>query len=231
MKLVLPTPPGWSRLQLVEGELLQSPDRKLSLLVLPLEGAKLTAATWLWSALVYRIPPNIEPANITNGQIKTAIGWTAVTVEAEIGTSARFVAYFSFLDLSATVIATCTDLGMTEWRDLVIWSLYLAVPDLSGDRISGVAELLGGPPPAARQHDVTLPTEPWRRAFSGGDVVLVPRLDPDSGFIRRAAGLTPQRTVAQLFSEFDTPPALGITQGGEYFAIAARRDHEQQQVL
>jgi hypothetical protein len=225
MKLVVPTPPGWSRLQLVEGELLRSPDRKLSLFVLPLEGAKLVATSWLWSALVYRVPANVEPTNIVNGQLTTAFGWTALTVEADFGTEARrFVAYFSFLDLSATVIATCTDLELAEWRDVVIWCLYHASPDFSGDRISGVAALLGGAPPTARHFEGMLLTEPWRRAFSGGDVVLVPRLEPDSGVIRRTAGLTPLRSVAQLFSDFDMPPELGITQGGDYFAIAAQHD-------
>jgi hypothetical protein len=215
-------------LKLAEGELLRSPDRKLSLLVLPLEGAKLVVTTWLWSALLDRVPADVEPTNITNGQLTTAIGWTALTIEADFGPETRrFAAYFSFLDLSATVIATCTDLAMPEWRDLVIEMLYLSSPDLSGDRISGLAELLGSAPPTARQPEGPLTAEPWRRAFSGGDVVLVPRLDPDSGVIRRTAGLSPLRTVAQLFSGFDSPPELGITQGGEYFAIATKRDQTQ----
>lgn len=229
MKLLVPTPPGWSRHQVADGELLRAPDRALELLVLPLEGAKLAAPAWLYSALLYRRrQPDAEPADITNGQLETATGWTALTVEARIGTESRFVAYFSFLDLAATVIATCSDADVATWRGDIIAILYHATPDFSAERITCLRELLGGPPPTARADRGALSIDAWRRTFSGGDAVLVLRADPDSGWIRCAPGQTPLRTTRQLFSTFDAAPELGITDEGEYFAIAAaRRDHTQ----
>jgi len=229
MKLSVPTPPGWSRRQVAGGELLRAPGRDLELLVSPIEGAKLEPPKWLWTALVQGLrPPVEEPTQIINGQLKTAAGWMALTVEAQIGAAARFVAYFTFLDLAATVIATCTDGPASQWRDEVIAILYVTTPDFSGS-ITGLGELLGGPPPISRADPGPLPSDlPWRRAFSGGDVVLVPRLDPDSGWIRRAACQTPRATAAQLFSGFDARPELGVTGEGEYFAIAtAARDGAQ----
>lgn len=229
MKLSVPTPPGWSRQQVAEGELLRAPNRALELLVLPLEGAKLAPPVWLYSALRYRRPqPEFEPTHITNGQLETATGWTALTVEAQIGAESRFVAYFSFLDLAATVIATCSDGNVAEWRSDVIAILYRATPDFSSERSTGLRELLGGPPPTARGERGVLSADAWRRTFSGGDAVLVARDAPESGWIRCALGQTPQRTTQQLFSGFDSAPELGITDEGEYYAIAAaRRDHTQ----
>ena len=223
MKLVLPVPPGWSRVQGVEGEIVRSPDGTIELLVLPLGGAKIQPAGWLWAALVHG-RPGVEPTNISNGQLMSANGWLAVTVEAALGTEGRFVAYFTFLDLSATVIATCTDRAIPDWRNDVISILYLALPDFAGSGIVGIRELLGAPPPLARAGGERLPPELWRRTSSGGDVVLVPRLEPDAGWIKHSAGLTPLRTVGELFAEFETPPELGITDEGEYFAIATRRE-------
>lgn len=232
MKLSVPTPPGWSRHQVADGELLRAPDRPLELLVLPLEGARLAPAAWMYSALLdWRREPTAEPTDLTNGQLETAIGWRALTVEARVGTVSRFVAYFSFLDLAATVIATCANAGVAEWRAEVIEVLYRATPEFSSERIAGVRELLGGPPPTTRTARPAWSADAWRRTFSGGDAVLVLRDDPDSGWIQCAAGHTPPRTAHQLFGGFDAPPELGITDEGEYFAIAAARRDQTQRAL
>lgn len=229
MKLSVPTPPGWSRHEDAEGELLRAPDRPLELRVLPLEGAKLAPAAWVYSALLdRRRQPTVEPTHITNGELETATGWRALTVEAQVGTEARFVAYFSFLDLAATVIATCADAGLPAWRAEVIEILSRATPDFTSERITSIRELLGGPPPITRTDRAALSIDAWRRTFSGGDAILVLRDAPDDGWIRCAAGQTPPRTAAQLFAGFDGPPELGITDEGEYFALAAaRRDQTQ----
>jgi|GEM_PF-5969731 len=229
MKLTVPTPPGWLRQQLVSGELLKAPSRDLSMIVMPIEGAKLEPLKWLWSALVhadersssvYDLDEDPDPSKFVTGQIKTIGSWTALTVEGKVGTESRLVAYYTFLDLSATVIVRCTDGDVAEWKDEVIAILYRAMPDFSQDRPTCLAEILGAKPPLLRA-PVTLPPHTWRRASSGGDAVLIARLDPDAGWIRISAGLTPQRNFPEMFAELeDAWPELGITDEGEYFAVA-----------
>lgn len=231
MKLSVPTPLGWTRTSVAEGELLRAAEGGLQLLIMPIEGAKLEPPKWLWTVLARGAPLLIEPDPIINGQLKTAAGWMALTVEAQVGTEWRFVAYFTFLDLCATVVATCGERPADEWRDDVIAILYEATPDFSG-AVTGLAELLGGPPPATRIDPGPMAADnPWRRAFSGGDVVLVPRMYPDAGWIRRSTARGPVRPVAQLFGAFDAKPELGVTDEGEYFALATSELDETQRTL
>lgn len=239
MRLTVPTPPGWLRQQVAGGELLKAPSRGLELLVLPLGGAKLEPPKWLWTALVYggeqpELDPGTEPSSVQNGQLVTAGAWRALTVEGTVGAESRFVAYFTFLDLSATVIARCAS-DISEWRDEVIGILYRATPDFSQDRSTCLAELLGARPPVMRALPAMLPPQTWRRAYSGGDVVLIPRLDPDSGWIRITSGLTPLQTIPLLFSELDKTwpvrPELGVSEEGEYFAVASSQQGRTQRTL
>jgi len=239
MRLTVPTPPGWLRQQVAGGELLKAPSRELELLVLPLEGAKLEPPKWLWTALLHAgeqpgLEPEIEPINVVSGELTTVGAWRALTVEGKVGAESRLVAYFTFLDLSATVIARCGS-EISEWRDEVIGILARAVPDFSQHRSTCLAELLGAKPPVKRAPPATLPPHTWRRASSGGDVVLIPRLDPDSGWIRVTSGLTPLQWIPQLFSELDpgwpVRPELGITEEGEYFAIASSQRGRTQRTL
>ncbi len=239
MRLTVPTPPGWLRQQVAGGELLKAPSRDLELLVLPLEGAKLEPPKWLWVALLHGgkqpgLEPEIEPVNVLNGQLKTTGAWTAVTVEGTVGAESRFVAYYAFLDLCATVIVRCRS-EIAEWRDEVIEILSRATPDFSQEGSTCLAELLGAKPPIEHAPPVTLPTHTWRRASSGGDVVLIPRLDPDSGWIRITSGVRPLQWIPQLFAGLDdgwpVRPELGITDEGEYFAIASSRGGRTQRTL
>src|SRR5690606_5377248 len=157
MHLVVPTPDGWRRQRVAGGELLRAPDRALELLVLPIEGAKLEPVKWLLQALVYGGGPRpaIEwdvraPRDVVQGQLMTVAAWTALTLEANVGDEFHFVAYFSFLDLCATVIARSPH-PVSEWRDEVIEILRHAEPDFTPDRITCVADLLDVKPPVIRQ--------------------------------------------------------------------------------
>lgn len=229
MRLTVPTPPDWLR-QPVDGcEMLKAPSGDLQLLVLPLEGAKLVPAKWIWLALVHGgeqpgLAPPIEPTHVVSGQLTTTGAWTALTVEGTVGAEHRLVAYFTFLDLCATVVARSAR-DISAWRDEVVGILSRATPDFTQDRSTCLAELLGATPPEKRAPPVTLPPHTWRRASSGGDVVLISRLDPDSGWIRITSGVTPLRWIPDLFSELDKEwpvrPELGITDEGEYFGIAS----------
>ena len=226
MKLAVPTPPGWRRQKVAGGELLRAPEGACDVLVLAIEGAQLEPVKWLWKALAYGGPtrPAIdwntpELTEVVQGQLKSITEWTAVTVEARVGDEYRFVAYFTFLDLSATVIARSLH-PISAWRDDVIEMLAESGPDFTPERITCLAELLDAPPPLARQ-PIELPRV-WRRTFSGGNVVLVPRMKPDSGWIQQTMQLAPLRSVPELFEELrDAKPELGITEDGEYFAIGS----------
>lgn len=227
MNLSVPTPDGWLRQIVARGELLRAPAGALELLVLPIEGAKLAPAKWMYEALVYggASRPAIEwdarqPIDVVQGQLTTVGAWTAVTVEARVGDEYRLVAYFTFLDLCATVIASSPN-AVSEWRDEVIEILYRAGPDFTPDRITCLAELLDAPPPLTRE-PVEFQPELWRRVSLGGDVALQLRDDPNAGWIRQTQGLTPLRSVPELFAELrDVQPEIGVTDDGEYFAIGS----------
>ena len=194
------------------------------MLVLSIEGAKLEPVKWLWQALVYAGAPRPavewevpQPTEVVQGQLKSVTAWTAVTLEGKVGDEYRFVAYFTFLDLSATVIARSLH-PISAWRDDVIELLYESGPDFTPERITCLAELLDAAPPLVRQPSEL--SRAWRRTFSGGNVVLVPRMKPDSGWIQQTMAQTPLRSVPELFEELpDARPEIGITDDGEYFAI------------
>ncbi len=231
MFLAVPTPAEWSRRRVAQGQLLRSPEGEIEVLVLPIEGARIEPLNWLYQALLYRggARPPIEwdepvVTNVVQGQLTTAAAWTALTIEADVGGVHTLVAYFTFLDLSATVIAH-SPLPVDMWREPIIEILYRAAPDFTPDRITCIAELLDAPAPTASAH-VDFSMDGWRRAFSGGDVVLTRADDPDGGWIRQTANLGPTRSVPELFEEFETiehGPQLGVTNEGEYFAIASGR--------
>jgi hypothetical protein len=231
----VPTPPTWSRSQVEGGELLRAPDRALEILVLPMTGAQVVVPRWLYAVLIRDQPTwdqltGIEPANVINGELTTASGWKAFTLEATLGNDQRMVAYFTVLDYAATVVATWKhdDAGA---RDEAIALLARATPDLASDAVTGLADLLGQPPPSASKHEGALRPEAWRRAFSGGDVILIPIADPDSGWIRCAARRAPLQSVSRLFADLQYAVELGITAEGEYFALAISRGEQLQKIL
>jgi hypothetical protein len=61
----------------------------------------------------------------------------------------------------------------------------------------------------------------WRRSRAGGDVVLTHRHEPDSGWIRVSAGITPLKPAADLVA---APRDIGVTDEGEYFVIGSAKD-------
>lgn len=234
MKLSVPAPPGWTRQQVADGELLRADHRALELLILPVEGAKVDARAWFRSALLHRTRQNErELTNPRTQPFTTKAGWSAVLIEADIGTESRLVAYFTFLDLVATAIAICGDRDIPGWRDEVLDMLSAATPDF-GDDVVCLAGLLGGPPPVER---VVPPVSRalWQRTFSHGDAILVLEDAPESGFIRCGRGRGATRTVRDLFAtlERDQPGCveLGVSADGEYYAFAVRRDGQTQTVL
>lgn len=234
MRLSIPTPPDWTRRRVADGELLRAPDRALELLVFPIGGAKPDPEAWLRAALIHRTrQADPRPTNVETAHFETAAGWPAILIEATIGTEARLVAYLSFLDYAATVIAICGDPSITGWRERVLGVLAAATPDFSGDRIVCLADVVGNPPPRDRQWPREREGQ-WRRAFSGGDAVLVLEDDPKSGWIRFSSGLTPMRAAADLFLSFGResgPGEIGVTAEGEYYAIATSERNRTQRTL
>lgn len=233
MKLTVPTPSTWSVDHVDDGDVLRAPDGSIEIRVLGVGGIQLVLTHWLYGCLIRDQPAGTEATNLSNGELSTTSGWRGLTCEATVGELRRLVAYYTVLDYSATIIATWNENNPAA-RDEVIRLLSRAFPDFLSSRtqIWGIAELLHRPPPLAPTPPAkTVLGKQWRRVFSAGDVVLIPHHDPDAGWIRISSKQAPLRSVRELFATFPTPPEVGVTEEGEYFALGVTRSLRKQQML
>jgi len=232
MNLVVPIPPDWKHRTVAEGVLYQAPIRAFGMLVMPLEAAREDPDTWVKQALVHREPAGQEPRNLKLSRLTTEDGWAAILLEGEVGSEARLVAYFGFLDYAATVIAICRDpAGLPSWRDDAIAILVRARPDFSQDGVVCLAHQLGSPPPSSGSPptDARGAAAGWRRSFVGGDVVLTADEGPQTGRIRLTQRLAPLRPMAEIFAPMlgaaepgalIERPVVTVNAEGEYSAVA-----------
>ncbi len=237
MKLVVPIPADWKQKTVAEGILYGAPNRALGMLVMPLVAAHEDPETWIKQALLLREREGREPRNVSMSRLTTDDGWAAMLLEGEVGSDARMVAYFAFLDYSATVIAICRDpASVPSWRDQALAILVKARPDLTQEGVVCLAHLLGSPPPAPGSHpfDAGGAVAGWRRSFVGSDCVLTDEEGAHAGRIRIAQRVAPLRSVEEIFAPFlavGERPAIAVTAEGEYAALANALDTTRQHTL
>jgi hypothetical protein len=241
MKLVLPIPADWRQRTVAEGVLYQSPARVFGLLVMPFDAAPEDPDNWVQRALLHREPDGQEPRNVRLSRLTTDSGWAAILLDGEVGTEARMVAYFAFLDYAATVIAICRDpAAMPSWRHDALAILMKVRPDFSQEGVVSLAKQLGSPPPTSvsRPLDARGAVSTWRRSFSGSDVVFTTEEGPAAGRIRIVQRKTPVRPAEEIFApwlsgvepgDMVERPTISVTAEGEYAAFAnaigRRRQH------
>lgn len=240
MKLIVPVPAEWKQQDVVDGVVLHAPNEGFGILVMPLGPAADDPEVWIQRAMVHRTrQKGVEPRNLRLSRFSTADGWGAILLEGDVGTEARLVAYFAFLDYAATVIAICRDPQKhAGWRADALAILAQARPDFTQEGAITLGQLLGAPPQATVVHGRA--AVGWRRTFSGGDLVLTGEDGASVGWIRISRQLAPVRPVDQLFRPFlgapaegDTvePPQVLATAEGEHAVLASVSSATRQHTL
>jgi len=237
MKLVVPIPSDWKQRTVAEGSLHQSPVASVGILVMPLVAAHEDPEWWIQQAFVLREKDGRAPRNLKLSRLTTDDGWGAILLDGELGAERRIVAYYAFLDYSATVIAICRDpLAVPSWRDDALAILARARPDFADEGAVCLATQLGAPPPmpGAPATDVRGAVAAWRRTFAGSDLVLSAEEGPQAARIVVSRRVAPVRPVSELFAPFlavGDRPAIAVTAEGEYAAIANTVDANRQRTL
>ncbi len=229
MKLVLPIPDDWKRLEVEGGILYEAPSQMFGMFVTPLGGAHAEPESWIQEAFLYRHEGDGELRDLRFSQHLTAQGWGVAILDGGLGTQARFVAYMAFLDYSATVVGMCRNPEEhPTWREQLLAIVLQATPDFSDSGVACLAQLLGGPP-APSEKRLRKPMTGWRRSFCGGDLVLTDERGASAGTIRVTSHVTPVQPVNQIFADMLEAtadelvvelPAIDLSDEGEHIAFA-----------